>query len=129
MASLAGKPWSGFCFTYPLALPALFFAGAFPPPAGFAAVVLEPDATGARALLVASVLGFAAAFFAADFLAGLASASPSALAALAGFAAFAFLPFALPPPLAARSSISAIASASVTSSGVRSLGIVALTPP
>lgn len=114
-------------------MPALFFAGALVDAAGFAAEVLAPDETGARALLVASDFGFAAAFLAAAFLAGLASASPLAFADfasdLAGLAAFVFLAFALPPPLAARSSISAIASASVTSSGARSLGIVALTPP
>src|SRR6202007_2003463 len=121
MASRAGKPWSCFGFTYPLALPALFFAGALVGDAGFAAEVLTADETGARALLIASDFGLAAAFFAAAFLAGLAAASPSSLSFLAGFAAFVFLTF-LPPPLAARSSISAIASASVTSSGVLSLG-------
>jgi hypothetical protein len=37
--------------------------------------------------------------------------------------------FTLPPPLAARSSSSAMASATVMVSGVLSFGIVALTPP
>src|SRR6478609_4214062 len=105
-----GKPWSGFRFTYPRALPALFLAGAFACVAGFAADVLAAF-TGARALLTASDFGLAGAFFTAAFLAGFDAASPSAFA---GLAALAFLPFPLPPPLAARSSISAIASASVT---------------
>ena len=46
------------------------------------------------------------------------------------FGAAFFAPrFGLPPPLAARSSISAIACASVIVSGAMSLGMVALTPP
>src|SRR3954469_2529486 len=133
MASRAGKPWSCFRFTYPLALPALFLAGAFAAGAGFAADVLVAGATGARALLTASDLGFAAAFFTAAFLAGFAAASSlSALeVSLAAFFGAAFLAprLGLPPPLAARSSIRAMASGSVMVSGVLSLGIVALTPP
>src|SRR4051795_5100276 len=134
MASRLGKPLSCFLFTYPRALPALFFAGVLGAVAGFAADVLAADATGARALLTASDFGFAAAFFAAAFLAGFgASGSVGALglALAAAFFGAAFLAprFGLPPPLAARSSISMIASESVIVSGVLSLGIVALTPP
>ncbi len=113
-------------------MPALFFAGVLGAAAGFAADVLAADATGARALLTASDFGFAAAFFTAAFLAGFgASGSVGALALAAAFFGAAFLAprFGLPPPLAARSSISAMASASVIVSGVLSLGIVALTPP
>src|SRR5947207_11094371 len=129
MASRAGKPVSGLRFTYPRALPALFLAGAFAAGAGFAADVLAAGATGARALLTASVFGLLAAFFTAAFLAGFfVVSSPSALAAFFG-AAFLAPRLTLPPPLAARSSISAIASASVMVSGVLSLGMVALTPP
>src|SRR5207245_929061 len=134
MASRLGKPLSCFLFTYPRALPALFFAGVLGAVAGFAADVLAADATGARALLTASDFGFAAAFFAGAFLAGFGASASAALAAAffgAAFFAAAFLAprFGLPPPLAARSSISAMASASVMVSGVLSLGIVALTPP
>src|SRR5258707_6525249 len=134
MASRAGKPLSGLLFTYPRALPALFFAGVFDAGGGFAADVLAADATGARALLTASDFGFAAAFFTAAFLAGFgASGSVGAfrLALAAAFFGAAFLAprFGLPPPLAARSSISMMASASVMVSGVLSLGMVALTPP
>jgi len=90
-------------------LPALFFAGVLAAVAGFAAEVFAADATGARALLTASVFGFAAAFFTAAFLAGFgASESPALTAAFFGAAFFAPR-FGLPPPLAARSSISAIA--------------------
>src|SRR4029077_6579935 len=109
---------------YPLALPALFFA------IGFAVFEAEVFAvTGARALLAACDFGFAAAFFTATFLAGLAGFVSAS--ALAGVAPLAFLLPRLeaPPPFAARSSISAIASGSVMLSGVLSLGIVALTPP
>src|SRR5438309_10263484 len=134
MASRPGKPLSCFLFTYPRALPALFFAGVLGAVAGFAADVLAADATGARALLTASDFGFAAAFFAAAFLAGFGASESAALAAAffgAAFFAAAFLAprFGLPPPLAARSSISAMASGSVIVSGVLSLGIVALMPP
>src|SRR5215472_2077271 len=133
MASRDGKPRSCFCFTYPRAFPALFLAGVFAAAFGFAADVLAAAATGARALLTASDFGLVAAFFTAAFFAGF-GAAPTLLSgsgfasALAGFAALAFLA-ALPPPLAARSSISAIASASVIASLSLSLGIVALTPP
>jgi hypothetical protein len=89
--------------------------------------------TGARALLAASDFGFATDFLAAAFLAGFAAfASVPALAgSLAGLAGLAFLAprLGLPPPLATRSSISAMASGSVMVSCVLSLGIVALTPP
>jgi hypothetical protein len=129
IASRAGKPLSCFLFTYPRALPALFFAGVLEAGAGFATDVFAEEATGARALLTASDFGFAAAFFTAAFLAGFgASGSVGALAAFFGAAFFAPR-FGLPPPLAARSSISAMASASVMVSGVLSLGMVALTPP
>jgi hypothetical protein len=47
-------------------LPALFFAGVLGAAGGFAEV-LAAEATGARALLTASDLGFAAAFFATAF--------------------------------------------------------------
>src|SRR5579859_3973167 len=97
---------------YPLAL--LFLA------TGFAAFLAEVFAvTGARAFEVASGFGLAAAFLAAAFFAGFAAdASAAGLAASAFAASFlatlgfaAFLPPRLaPPPLAARSSISAIAS-------------------
>src|SRR6185436_15675728 len=115
--------------TYPRALPALFFAGVLGAVAGFAADVLAADATGARALLTASDFGFGAAFFAAAFLAGFGASGSTALATAFFGAAFLAPRFGLPPPLAARSSISAMASASVIVSGVLSLGIVALTPP
>jgi hypothetical protein len=80
--------------------------------------------TGARGLLA----DLAEDVFAAAFLGG-SGAFPLA-PVLAGFATV-FLPprFGLPPPLATRSSISAMASASVMVSCVLSLGIVALTPP
>src|SRR6516164_9373448 len=95
---------------------------------GFAAFEGEVFAvTGARALLAACDFGFAAAFFTATFLAGLAGLA-SALAGVAGLA-FLLPRLEVPPPLARRSSISAIASGSVMVSGVLSLGIVALTPP
>src|SRR5215472_18251456 len=88
---------------HPRALPALFFADAL---AGFAAEVLAELATGARAFLAASDL--VAVFFTAAFFAGFGAASVSAACSVFGaaFTALAFLPFALPPPLAARSSIS-----------------------
>src|ERR1700688_3160727 len=117
---------------YPRALPALFFAGVLAAGAGFAGEVFAAAVTGARALLtasdLASDLGLAADFFAAAFLAGFAAVA--AASTLAGLAALAFLAprLGLPPPFATRSSISAIASASVMVSGVLSLGIVALTP-
>jgi len=85
-------------------LPALFLGVALV--AGLAEV-LAALATGARALLVESDFGLAAAFFATAFFTGFGlSSSPPAfglalLAALAGFAALP-LAFALPPPLAAR---------------------------
>src|SRR5215470_14681448 len=103
---------------HPRALPALFFAGALGAVAGFDADVLAAGATGARALLAASDFGFATAFLAAAFFAGFAAASsPSAFAFFAG-AAFLAPRLALPPPpLAARSSISAMACASVIVSG------------
>src|SRR5271155_3110509 len=89
---------------YPLALPALFLAAGL---AAFEAEVLA--VTGARALEVASDFGLAAAFFTAAFFAGLAVASASAFfAGLAALGAFLALRFE-PPPLAARSSISAMA--------------------
>src|SRR3954452_22170329 len=84
MASRAGKPLSCLLFTYPRALPALFFAGVLGAAAGFAAEVFAAAATGARALLTASDLGFAAAFFTAAFLAGF-GASGSVGAFLATF--------------------------------------------
>src|SRR6195952_1254758 len=127
MASRLGKPLSCLLFTYPRALPALFFAGGLVA-AGFAADVLAAEATGARALLTASAFGFAAAFFTAAFLAGFGASGSTALAAAFFGAAFLAPRFGLPPPLAARSSIRAMASASVIVSGVLSLGIVALTP-
>jgi hypothetical protein len=130
---------------YPLALPALFLAAGL---AAFEAEVFETEVlavTGARALEVASVFGLAADFLAATFFAGLAVAASasgfstgdfstfdfaafSGFAALAGLAAF-LAPRLEPPPLAARSSISAIASGSVMVSSVLSLGMVALMPP
>ena len=58
-----------FRFTYPRALPALFFAGAFVG-GRFGRGCLGGRGTGARALLTASDFGLAAAFFAAAFLAG-----------------------------------------------------------
>src|SRR4051794_18067340 len=132
MASRLGKPLSCFLFTYPRALPALFFAGGLDA-AGFAADVLAAEATGARALLTASAFGLAAVFFATAFLAGAGASGSAALSVFlaAAFFGAAFLTprFGFPPPLAARSSISAIASASVIVSGVLSLGMVALTPP
>ena len=119
---------------HPRALPALFLAGAFSAAAGFDADVLAAAGTGARALLAASDLGSAAAFLATAFLAGLAASSLSGLASdfVLAFAGAAFLAprLGLPPPLAARSSISAMACASViVSGGAMSLGMVALTPP
>src|SRR5262249_35702402 len=97
--------------------------------AGFDAEVLASAATGARALLAASDFGLAA-FLATAFFAGFAAASSPSVFAFFG-AAFLAPRFALPPPpLAARSSISAIACASViVSGGAISLGMVALTPP
>src|SRR3984957_2138169 len=131
MASRLGKTLSR-CFAtsvrwpYPLALPALFLATGF---VVLAAEVFAVAVTGARALLAASDFGFAAAFFAAGFLAGFAAFA--SVSALAGFAAafFAGLAprFGLPPPLATRSSIKAIASGSVMVSWVLSEGMVALT--
>jgi hypothetical protein len=111
-------------------LPALFFAGVLDGDAGFAGDVLAVDVTGARALLTASDFGFVTDFFAAAFLAGFATAA-SASAAFAALAGFAFLAprLGLPPPLARRSSISAMASSSVMVYWVLSLGMVALTPP
>ena len=110
-------------------MPALFLAGALAA-AALVGDVFAVDDTAARALLVDSDLVLAAAFFAAGFFFGAASSPSAALAvvflALAGFAAY--LGF-LPPPLAARSSISAIACGSVTVSFSNSAGIVALTPP
>ena len=70
MVSRPGKPWSCFVFTYPRALPALFFAGVLGAVGGFAEV-LAAAATGARALLTASDFGLVAAFFTVAFLAGL----------------------------------------------------------
>jgi hypothetical protein len=108
-------------------LPALFLAAVLAVGADFPADVLASDVTGARALLTASDFGFAVDFFAASFLAGFGAFA----SAFAGFAGLAFLAlrFGLPPPLAARSSIRAMASGSVIASGVLSLGMVALTPP
>src|ERR1700722_4664043 len=105
---------------YPLALPTVFLATGF---ATLAGEVVAEAVTGARALLAASDFGFAADFFATAFLAGFGALA--AASTLAGFAALAFLAprFGLPPPLATRSSISAMVS------WVLSLGIVALTPP
>src|SRR6266850_2201394 len=134
IASRSGKTLSRCFATYPLALPALFLATGFVVLAG---EVLAVAVTGARALLTASDLGFAAgfvaAFFAAAFLAGFGAFTSAS--ALAGFAALAAgLPFlaprfGLPPPFATRSSIRAMASSSVMVSCVLSLGMVALTPP
>src|ERR1700761_1613921 len=131
MASRSGKTLSRSFATsvlrpYPLALPALFLATVL---GLLAADVFALAVTGARALLVASDFGLAAAFFPAAFLVGFVSPS-----AFAGFAAAAFFGalaprFGLPPPLATRSSIKAMASGSVMVSGVLSLGMVALTPP
>src|SRR5437868_4069571 len=101
---------------HPRALPALFFAGAFAAAAGFDADVLAAGATGARALLAASDFGFAAAFLATAFFAGFAAASSASGFALAFGAAFFAPRLALTPPLAARSSINAIACASVIAS-------------
>src|SRR5262249_32974193 len=128
---------------HPRALPTLFLADALV--AGFAAEVFAAEATGARALLVDSDVGLAAAFFTAAFFAGFAAFSspssslvslffsfpdfPALVLPLATLLVLAFAALPLPPPLAARSSISAIASASVTWSLSRSLGMVALTPP
>src|ERR1700722_1172142 len=149
MASVDGKPLSrcratlSACLihlSYPLALPALFLAAGL---AAFEAEVFETEVlavTGARALEVASDFGLAVVFFAAAFFAGLAAAaSASDFAAFSGFAALTFsalaglaaflAPRLEPPPLAARSSISAIASVSVMVSTVLSLGMVALMPP
>src|ERR1700678_4035454 len=111
---------------YPLALPTVFLATGF---ATLAGEVVADAVTSARALLAASDFGFAAAFFATAFLAGFAVFATAST--LAGFAALAFLAprFGLPPPLATRSSISAIASGRVMVSWVLSLGMVALTPP
>src|ERR1700722_2950135 len=154
MASVDGKPLSRCRATlsaclihlpYPLALPALFLAAGL---AAFEAEVFETEVletdvlavTGARALEVASDFGLAVVFFAAAFFAGLAAAaSASDFAAFSGFAALTFsalaglAAFLAPrleqPPLAARSSISAIASVSVMVSTVLSLGIGALIAP
>src|ERR1700722_20538601 len=149
MASVDGKPLSrcratlSACLihlSYPLALPALFLAAGL---AAFEAEVFATEVlavTGARALEVASDFGLAVVFFAAAFFAGLAAAaSASDFAAFSGFAALTFsalaglAAFLAPrleqPPLAARSSISAIASVSVMVSTVLSLGMVALMPP
>jgi hypothetical protein len=73
--------------------------------------------------LLAGLLAGLGALVSASTLAGL-----SALVALAGFA-FLAPRFGLPPPLATRSSINAMASSRVMVSCVLSLGIVALTPP
>src|SRR4051812_29888685 len=117
MASRPGKPLSCFLFTYPRALPALFFAGVLGAVEGFADV-LAAVATGARALLTASDFGFAAAFFAAAFLAGFGASGSAALAAVFFGAAFFFAPrFGFPPPLAGPPSVSAVAPASVVGSG------------
>jgi len=127
MTSRPGNSLSRCLDTYPLALPALFFATGF---ATFAGDVLAVAVTGARALLVASDFGLAAGFFAAVFLVGLAAGLELSALAAAIFAGVAFLPrFGLPPPLATRSSISAMASGKVMVSAVLSLGMVALTPP
>src|ERR1700730_264848 len=114
---------------YPRALPALFFAGVLDGGAGLAGDVLAVAVTGARALLTASDFGFAEDLFATAFLAGRGAAA--SVSAFAGFPALAFLAtrLGLPPPLATRSSISAMASSSVMVSCVLSLGMVALTPP
>jgi hypothetical protein len=127
MASRLGKLCSrALAKSYPLALPALFFATGF---VGFAGDVFAFAVTGARALLTASDFGFAADFFAAAFLAGFGGVGSAPV--LAAFFAGAFLAprFGLPPPFAARSSISAMASESVMVSWVLSLGMVALIPP
>src|SRR5215471_545839 len=84
MASRVGKPLSGFCFTYPRAFPALFFADVF---AGFAAEVLASALTGARALLTASDLDLAG-FFAEDFFTALADSASSASISLGSALAF-----------------------------------------
>src|SRR5579883_954204 len=126
-----------FLHRFQRAFPALFFASVLGVVAGLAADVLAAFATGARALLMASDFGLAAAFLTVAFLAGFGASASSAAPALAVFAAFATLaagfalalPLALPPPLAARSSISAIACSSVRLSFSNSAGIVALTPP
>src|SRR6185312_12743387 len=105
-------------------LPALFFAGVFAALAGGFAAAIVP-----RALLTASDFGLAAAFFAAAFLAGFAGFGAASSFATLVDLAFLTARFVLPPPLAARSSISAIASGNVMVSTVLSLGMVALTPP
>src|SRR5260370_34908799 len=87
MASRPGKPLSCFLFTYPRALPALFFAGGLDA-AGLAADVLAAEATGARALLTASAFGFAAAFFTAAFLAGFGASGSVALSVALAVALF-----------------------------------------
>src|SRR6186713_2053488 len=108
MASRLGKPLSYLRFTYPRALPALFFAGVLGAVGGFAADVLAADPTGARALLTASDFGFAAAFLAGFGASGSAALSAAFLAVAFFGAAFLAPRFGLPPPLAARSSISAM---------------------
>src|SRR4051812_36105480 len=132
MASRLGKPLSCFLFTYPRALPALFFAGGLDA-AGFAADVLAAEATGARALLTASAFGLAAVFFATAFLAGFGASGSAALSVFlaAAFFGAAFLTprFGLPPPLAARSSISANASPRVIVSRGFSLRVGGFAPP
>src|SRR5262249_28785558 len=85
MASLSGRPWSGFGPTYRRTFPALFFT-VLTAGTGFAAGVLAAAATGARALLVASDFGLPACFLAAAFFAGFGTAV--AVAALDGFSAF-----------------------------------------
>src|SRR3954470_21422015 len=88
--------------TYPLALPGFLLGAGF---AGLVGDVLALAVTGARALLMASDLGLPAAFLAAAVLAGFFSAA-SPLAASFFAAGFFAARFGLPPPLAARSSIS-----------------------
>ena len=128
-----GKASVAFSFHLSPCLARAFLGRCFRRRRGFCRRRLGRGATGARALLTDSAFGLAAAFFTAAFLAGFfAGSSPSAFAVtLAAFFGAAFLAarFVLPPPLAARSSISAIACASVTVSGVMSLGSVALMPP
>ena len=107
----------------------------------FFADVLAAEATGARALLTASDVGFAAAFFAASLLGRFWRVRDRQLSSRAwhrrsirpqpsSAAAFLAPRFGLPPPLAARSSISSngLGERDRRRGSCRS-GIVALTPP
>jgi len=120
MASRLGKPLFVLCLHLSPGLARALLRRRLGCSGGLRADVLAADATGARALLTASDFGFTAAFFPADFLAGFGASGSAALATAffgAAFFAAAFLAprFGLPPPLAARSSINAMASASGSS--------------